>query len=87
MFQSGKEDITTRLSRDRVACSFDKTELRAFLLILQERLDAAAELEIVHFQKNKQTDDEYEYNKNEIRLGYKLRPTLTGEDGRELYQS
>jgi hypothetical protein len=84
LLQSSDENINTRLARDRVACSLDKSELRAFLSILQERSDTAAELEIANFPKNDQTDDEYENNKNEIRLGYKLRPTLTGEDGREL---
>jgi len=85
LLHSGDESINTRLARDRVACSFDKTELRAFLSILQQRLDEAAELEIRHFEQNQQSNEEYEHNKNEIRLGYKLRPTVTGEDGRELY--
>lgn len=58
-----------------------------FLSILQERLDAAAELEINLFEQQKQTDKEFERNKDLLRQGYKLRPTVTGEDGRELYGS
>lgn len=85
MLQPNDENINTCLARDRVACSLDKSDLRAFLSILQERVDTAAELEIAHFKQNEQTEDQYENNKNEIRLGYKLRPTLTGEDGRELH--
>jgi len=85
MLNTNRTNITTRLRKERVACSFDKSELRKFLAVLQERLDAAAELEIGRFQKNEQSDEEYEGSINEIRWGYKLRPTLTGDDGRELY--
>lgn len=85
MLKSNRTKITTCLTRERVACSFDKSELRTFLAVLQERLDAAAELEIGRFQQNQQSDEEYERIKNEIRWGYKLRPTLMGEGGRELY--
>jgi len=85
MLTANKTNITTRLTHERVACSFDKSELRTFLAILQERLDAAAEIEIGRFPQNQQTDEEYGHSKKEIRWGYKLRPTVTGEDGRELY--
>lgn len=81
------ENITNRLTQNRPPCSFDKQELRTFLQKLQERLDAAAELEIACFEQHQQTPDEFETNKNTLREGYKLKPTFTGEDGRELYGS
>jgi hypothetical protein len=57
----------------------------ACLIILQERLHAAAELEVSHFQKLNQTDEEYEKNKQLIREGFKIRPTLMGSNGLELF--
>jgi hypothetical protein len=80
-----KDNITIKLKRDRPPCSFDKQELRAFLQILQERLDSAADLEITRFEQRQQSPEEFEENKNILRQGYKLRPTITGEDGRDLY--
>lgn len=85
MLQPSTETITTRLTRERVPCSFNKEELRVFLAVLQQRLDAAAEIEVGRFQQNQQTDEEFEHNKELLRQGYKLRPTVIGEDGRELY--
>ena len=55
--------VTNRQSLERFSCSFDREELRRFLSILQERLDAAAELEVSNFQQLNQPDEEFENNK------------------------
>lgn len=80
-------NVNNRLSLDRLSCSFDKKELRQLLNILQERLDAAADLEVRNFQQLNQTDDQYEENKKLLRSGFKVLPTLTGQNGLELYGS
>lgn len=66
--------------------SVGKLELRQLLELLQERSSAAADLEISHWVKPEtKSDAEYEAEKNEVRDGFVLRPTVTGIDGRELY--
>ena len=79
--------VTNRQSLERFSCSFDREELRRFLSILQERLDAAAELEVSNFQQLNQPDEEFENNKTLLRSGFKVRPTLTGQNGQQLYGS
>lgn len=78
-------NVTNRLSLDRYSASFDKDDLRRLFAILQERLDAAAESEISNFKKLNQTDEDFEKNKASLRDGYKIRPTLTGFNGLELF--
>ena len=82
------EDIslTNRLSKTQVSASFEKDDLRKLFHLLQERLDNAAELEVARFKKQDQmTNEQYEKAKGILRDGYKLRPTLVGESGQELY--
>ena len=78
-------NVTNHLSLNQYSASFDKDELRRLITLLQERLDAAAELEVDNFKKLTQTDEEYEKNKNVLRDGYKIRPTLIGFGGLELF--
>lgn len=78
-------NVTNRLLLDRYSVSLDKDELRRLFTILQERLDAAAELEVLSFKQLQQTNEEFEKNKDILRDGYKIRPTLTGLNGVELF--
>jgi hypothetical protein len=55
MIQGTEHNITNRASLIGISCSFDKDNLRRFLQILQERLNAAAELEVSKFEQGDQT--------------------------------
>lgn len=85
MIESTEQNITNRASLEGISCSFDKPRLRRFLEILQERLSAAAEFEVSKFEKANQSDDEHEANKQLLRDGFIVRPTITGQNGQELY--
>lgn len=85
MIQGANQNVTNRLTLDRVSCSLDKDELRRLLSILQERANAAADLEIASFQQLDQTDEIFAENKNLIREAFDLRITVTGQNGQELY--
>jgi len=80
-------NVNNRLSLDRLSCLLDKEDLRRLLNILQERLNASAELEVRNFQQLNQTDKQFETNKGLIRSGSKVLLTLTGKSGLELYGS
>jgi len=85
MIQGTEQNITNRASLEGISCSFDKDNLRRFLQILQERLNAAAEFEVSKFEQRDQSDEEYEANKQLLRDGFVVRPTVTGQNGQELY--
>ena len=78
-------NITNKLSLENLSVSLDKADIMRLVGILQERLTAASELEINNFKKQNQTDDEFEKNKDILRDGYKIRPTITGTNGAELF--
>lgn len=85
MIKGTEKNITNRASRLGISCSFDKESLRRFLNILQERLNAAAEFEVSKFEQNDQSDEDFNTNKNLLRDGFIIRPTVTGKNGQELY--
>ena len=78
-------NITNKLALERFSASFDKEDLKRLVGILQQRLDAAAELDVAKFKKLNQTDEEFEKNKGLIREGFLVRPTITGSNGVELF--
>lgn len=78
-------NLTNRLSLEGFSASFDKGEIRQLLGILQERLNAAAEIEVSSFEKLGQSDEEFEKNKGILRDGFRLRPTVLGHNGQELF--
>lgn len=80
-------NVTNRISQFQLPSSLDREDLRRLFKILQERLNAAADLEVANFKKFDQTDVEYEKNKGILREGYQLRPTIIGQDGLELFGS
>ena len=57
-----KTKIKSRQKMQISSLSFDKDELRRFCDILQERANAAAEIEASLFLQNDQTQEEYEKN-------------------------
>ncbi|OLQ81725.1 hypothetical protein BIT28_16100 [Photobacterium proteolyticum] len=65
--------------------SLDKEDLRRFCDILQERANAAAEIEVGLFEQNNQTDDQYAENIKTLRESFLLRVTIAGKDGEELW--
>ena len=67
--------------------SIGKEELRRLCDLLQERANSAAEIEVRLFQKNQQTDEEFETNKQTIRQSFLLKITVSGDDGEELWGS
>lgn len=79
--------INNRQSMVVSSLSLDKDDLRRFSDILQERANSAAEIEVGLFQKNEQTDDQYEANKQTIRDSFQLKITISGKDGEELWGS
>lgn len=64
--------------------SVNKTELKKFLQILQERSSAAAEIEVYHYKRQSQTKEEYDNAIADLRKGFELFITITGADGRKL---
>ena len=85
MIQGANQNLTNRLSLERVSCSLDKDALRRLMAILQERANAAADLEIASYQQLDQTDEVFESNKQRLREGFELRITVTGQNGKELF--
>ncbi|PSV99585.1 hypothetical protein C9I89_21770 [Photobacterium lipolyticum] len=65
--------------------SLDKEDLRRFCDILQERANAAAEIEVGLFEQNNQTDEQYAENIKTLRESFLLRVTIAGKDGEELW--
>lgn len=77
--------VTNSLSKREISGSLDKDDLRKLFDLLQERLNAAAELEVVNYKQNDQSDEQYQKNKETLREGYKIWPTINGENGQRLY--
>ncbi len=79
--------INNRLKTKISSLSLDKEDLLRFCNILQERANSAADIEVGLFQKNQQTDDEFEKNKKTLRDSFQLKITVTGKNGEELWGS
>lgn len=83
MESSKQPKINNRQKMDVSSLSLDKEELRKFCDILQERANAAAEIEVRLFQQNEQTEEQYESNKATLRESFELKITVTGTAGDE----
>ena len=53
--------------------------------MLEERSAAAAEIEVTHLPKGNHTDEEFEKAKKDLREAFRLKVTVTGTDGEELF--
>jgi hypothetical protein len=67
--------------------SLNKEELLSLCQKLQERSNAAAEIEINNYSQNDLSDEQYEINKKTLREGFDLRITICGSNGEELWGS
>lgn len=79
--------INNRQKMNVSSLSLDKDELRRFCDILQERANSAAEIEVVLFQQNDQTDAQYKTNLQTLRDSFQLKVTISGKEGEELWGS
>ncbi|WP_211315293.1 hypothetical protein [Photobacterium lipolyticum] len=80
-----KPRIKNRQKMNVSSLSLDKEDLRRFCDILQERANAAAEIEVGLFEQNNQTDEQYAENIKTLRESFLLRVTIAGKDGEELW--
>lgn len=62
--------LVTDLSKRIRSLSVDKETLKNILNLLQERSVSAGDMEVSHFQKLEQTDEQYEANKKILREGF-----------------
>ena len=77
--------VRNKLSGKISSFSVTKENLHKLLMMLQERSHAAADLEISNFEKLNQSDEDFKKNKETIRAGFTLQPTIVSCDGKELY--
>lgn len=87
MDSSKQPQISNRQKMKVSSLSLDKDDLRKFCDILQERANSAAEIEVGLFQKNEQTDEQFEANKQTLKASFKLNVTISGKEGEELWGS
>ena len=78
-------NVTNSASKKEFSGSFDKEDLRKLLDLLQERLHAAAELEVSNYKQNDLPEEQFQKNKETLRNGYKLLFSITGANGQRLY--
>jgi hypothetical protein len=76
--------LINRLSKKIYSLSIDRDDLHLLCDKLQERSNAAAELEVQNFKKGDQSDEEYEKNTKLIREAFILFITISGDKGEEL---
>lgn len=77
--------VKIRLKKPSINCSLDKAELRRLAEILQERANAARDLELAEFRPEGLPPNELERQRAVLRESFVLKFTLNGNDGRELF--
>ena len=77
--------LLNKLTAPINSLSIDKSELRKLFNILQERSHAAGKIELENFRQLDQTDENYEQDKENLKNGFKLKLSLAGSDGQELF--
>ncbi len=65
--------------------TLDKDELHGLCRLLQERADGAAEIEVANYHKGDLSDDQYQFNQNTLREGFRLRISIVGKSGENLW--
>lgn len=82
-----QNDIVIRNEQSMKVSSLtlDKDELHSFCRLLQERASAAGEIEIANYQKGDLTDDQYKLNVETLKEGFKIRVTIAGKNGENLW--
>lgn len=87
MESSKQPKIQNRQKMAISSLSLDKEDARKFCDILQERANSAAEIEVNLFQKNQQTEEQFENSKKILRESFELKITVSGSEGEELWGS
>lgn len=77
--------VKIRLSKPMISCSIDKAGLRRLAEILQERANAARELELAQFGPQGLPADELKRKRAVLSECFVLKLTINGTDGRELF--
>ncbi len=77
--------VNNRMKMDIKSLAIDRDDLKKLCKILQERNNAAADIEESLFQQKDQTDEQYEENKKTLKDSFELKITITGKDGEELW--
>lgn len=85
--QGSQANIHNRLRSKISSFSINKEGLYEFCKLLQERSNAAGEIESRLFDKGKRTDEEYKEALITLRESFKLHLTVSGFSGEELYGS
>ena len=77
--------INNRQTMPISSLSLDKDDLKKLCNILQERANSAAEIEVNLYNKGEQSDDQYEEHVKTLRESFKLKITISGKSGEELW--
>lgn len=78
--------ITNKLSQKITSLSLDKEELKKLCDILQERANAAADIEVDNYKRGENQDDaSFENDKKLMKEAFVLNITIKGANGSELY--
>src|SRR3989344_4999348 len=85
--QERKANVNNRLTSRILSLAVDKEDLRTFCDLLQEKSFAAAEIEVQKFERGDKTEEKYQEALKTLRDGFKLRITVCGDRGQELYGS
>lgn len=80
-------NINNRLTSKIASFATDKEDLRTFCNLLQEKSAAAAEIEVLKFERGDRNEEKYQEALQALREGFDLRLTVCGAGGEELYGS
>lgn len=67
--------------------TLDREELLSLCRLLQQRANAAREIEVTAYLQGDLTDEQYEKNVQTLRDGFELRVTIAGKNGENLWGS
>lgn len=85
--QGSQVNINNRLRSKILSFAVDKADMRTFCDLLQEKSLAAVEIEIQTFDRGTLTEEKYKEALKTLRESSKLRLTVSGDCGEELYGS
>lgn len=80
-----KPIVRNRLTSKIFSFSASKEDLYKLFQVLEERSQAAGDIEVSNFKKLDQTDEVFEENKKTLKEGFNLKPTIISSDGKELW--
>ncbi len=80
-----KPVIRNRLTNKIPSFSVTKEKLYKLFQLLQERSQAAGDIEISNFNRGDQSEEDYKQNVETLKEGFNLKPTIVSSDGKELW--